>query len=304
MLTARSQEEDKLLGFSYGADEYVTKPFNLKVLAARAAALLRRVDGLDHLVLELLDLSLLASCREEFRPMLVKQQVKLELSVAGRPVGYGDRDSIHHVLVNFISNAIKHTPIGGGVCVDLAAALATGGAAADWNSDVPVAQAAASARVDSNGIFAYPGLGFSFQPHGIYKLHEANMIAHPVEATAEDPIGGVVFHFVTDEALASYEKAGAKGKENPEPLLWQDSRSLFTVMVAPVGTAVSAVEECAGGPQHEAVVKRLGEKNGKVYYFCTYPQEKGAGLSAVSLQKFQQMKRELKFASKNIVIVP
>lgn len=88
MLTARSQEEDKLLGFSYGADEYVTKPFNLKVLAARAAALLRRVDGLDHLVLELLDLSLLASCREEFRPMLVEQQVKLELLVAGRPVGF------------------------------------------------------------------------------------------------------------------------------------------------------------------------------------------------------------------------
>lgn len=45
MLTARSQEEDKLLGYSYGADEYVTKPFNLKLLEARAAALLRRASG-------------------------------------------------------------------------------------------------------------------------------------------------------------------------------------------------------------------------------------------------------------------
>ena len=46
MLTAKSQEEDKLRGFEYGADEYVTKPFSLKVLAARAYALMKRVDGM------------------------------------------------------------------------------------------------------------------------------------------------------------------------------------------------------------------------------------------------------------------
>lgn len=45
MLTAKSQEEDKLRGFAYGADEYVTKPFSPKVLVARAHALLKRVDG-------------------------------------------------------------------------------------------------------------------------------------------------------------------------------------------------------------------------------------------------------------------
>jgi DNA-binding response OmpR family regulator len=45
MLTAKSQEEDKLRGFEYGADEYVTKPFSLKVLAARACAIMNRVDG-------------------------------------------------------------------------------------------------------------------------------------------------------------------------------------------------------------------------------------------------------------------
>lgn len=45
MLTAKSQEEDKLRGFEYGADEYVTKPFSLKVLAARACALMKRIDG-------------------------------------------------------------------------------------------------------------------------------------------------------------------------------------------------------------------------------------------------------------------
>lgn len=45
MITAKSQEEDKVSGFANGADEYVTKPFSLKVLAARAESLMRRVNG-------------------------------------------------------------------------------------------------------------------------------------------------------------------------------------------------------------------------------------------------------------------
>ena len=46
MLTAKSQEDDKLRGYASGVDEYVTKPFSLKVLDARAEALLRRKEGL------------------------------------------------------------------------------------------------------------------------------------------------------------------------------------------------------------------------------------------------------------------
>lgn len=42
MLTARSQEEDELNGFRLGVDEYITKPFSLKVLLARIEAVLRR----------------------------------------------------------------------------------------------------------------------------------------------------------------------------------------------------------------------------------------------------------------------
>lgn len=44
-LTAKSEEEDKLLGFELGADEYVTKPFSPKILVARCKSLLKRVDG-------------------------------------------------------------------------------------------------------------------------------------------------------------------------------------------------------------------------------------------------------------------
>ena len=44
MLTARSEDADKLMGFACGADDYVTKPFNILELKARIKALLRR-DG-------------------------------------------------------------------------------------------------------------------------------------------------------------------------------------------------------------------------------------------------------------------
>ena len=43
MLTAKSQEEDKIEGFVSGADDYIIKPFSIKELLARVTALIRRV---------------------------------------------------------------------------------------------------------------------------------------------------------------------------------------------------------------------------------------------------------------------
>ena len=47
MLTAKSEDTDKLLGFEYGADDYITKPFNVLELKARIRALLRR-NHMNH----------------------------------------------------------------------------------------------------------------------------------------------------------------------------------------------------------------------------------------------------------------
>jgi two-component system phosphate regulon response regulator PhoB len=56
MLTARAEESDQVVGFSLGADDYVTKPFSVKVLVQRIRALQRRheaaadtADVVEHL---------------------------------------------------------------------------------------------------------------------------------------------------------------------------------------------------------------------------------------------------------------
>ena len=48
MLTAKSEDADKLMGFECGADDYLTKPFNILELKARVRALLRRAAGVQR----------------------------------------------------------------------------------------------------------------------------------------------------------------------------------------------------------------------------------------------------------------
>jgi two-component system phosphate regulon response regulator PhoB len=47
MLTAKTEETDEVVGFSVGTDDYVAKPFSVKVLLERIRALLRRREGAD-----------------------------------------------------------------------------------------------------------------------------------------------------------------------------------------------------------------------------------------------------------------
>lgn len=47
ILTARTDESDKVLGLNIGADDYITKPFSMRELMARVNAVLRRAEGLE-----------------------------------------------------------------------------------------------------------------------------------------------------------------------------------------------------------------------------------------------------------------
>ena len=50
MLTAKSDEKDELMGFEYGVDEYISKPFSPKILVARVEAILRRSNNLEDVL--------------------------------------------------------------------------------------------------------------------------------------------------------------------------------------------------------------------------------------------------------------
>jgi DNA-binding response OmpR family regulator len=64
MLTAKGEESDVVLGLNLGADDYVTKPFSIKELLARAAALLRRSRRTQEDVYEFGDLRLDVTSRK------------------------------------------------------------------------------------------------------------------------------------------------------------------------------------------------------------------------------------------------
>jgi DNA-binding response OmpR family regulator len=74
MLTARSEESDKLIGLELGADDYLTKPFSPKELVARVRTVLRRADRT-------------ASAAEIIRAAdLVLDVPRLRLTIDNRPI--------------------------------------------------------------------------------------------------------------------------------------------------------------------------------------------------------------------------
>ncbi len=78
MLTARSEEFDKVLGLEIGADDYVTKPFSPKELVARIKAIFRRIgSGSDAFTSETISISNLVINPTKFQVMKGEELVKL-----------------------------------------------------------------------------------------------------------------------------------------------------------------------------------------------------------------------------------
>lgn len=84
MLTARTDETDQLIGLGVGADDYLTKPFSLRVLTARVHALLRRVEraGAQHDTITVVgDLRIDADQRRVWRGEIEAQLTPLEFDL-------------------------------------------------------------------------------------------------------------------------------------------------------------------------------------------------------------------------------
>ena len=88
MLTARSEEQDELLGFELGVDEYISKPFSPKILVARIEAILRRGNAGTGEILEAAGIRVDKDAHEA--------------SVDGQPVDLSNKE--FELLIYFMEN--------------------------------------------------------------------------------------------------------------------------------------------------------------------------------------------------------
>ena len=79
MLTAKSEDMDKILGLEYGADDYITKPFNILEVKARIKAIMRRMGTKDAKEKEnnVISLGDMKMDRESRRVFIMNKEVNL-----------------------------------------------------------------------------------------------------------------------------------------------------------------------------------------------------------------------------------
>lgn len=92
MVTARSDESDKIVGLEIGADDYLTKPFSLRELSSRIRAVLRRLRGPEDrsmLLLERDNLTISEAkcqvCKDGQEIQLTPTEFKILYTLAARP---------------------------------------------------------------------------------------------------------------------------------------------------------------------------------------------------------------------------
>jgi len=121
MLTARGEEADKVLGLELGCDDYMTKPFSMRELAARINVLRRRVERADEIargaaderVLVLGPLSIDPAKRKVTvggRPIqLTLKEYDLLMALASRPGRTFSRQQLLDLVWNLDTDVYEHT---------------------------------------------------------------------------------------------------------------------------------------------------------------------------------------------------
>lgn len=73
MLTARANMDDKIQGLEYGADDYITKPFEIREVIVRIKTILRRVKKANKTIIEDIDLIIIKDISISKNDMIVKK---------------------------------------------------------------------------------------------------------------------------------------------------------------------------------------------------------------------------------------
>ena len=101
MLTAKDQDMDKIMGLEYGADDYVTKPFNIVEVKARIKAVFRRVGKKDEKAVSVVSFGELTVDAENKRALvggvdagLTAKEFDILLLLSSNPDKIYDRDKL------------------------------------------------------------------------------------------------------------------------------------------------------------------------------------------------------------------
>ncbi|MHC4477959.1 MAG: response regulator transcription factor [Planctomycetota bacterium] len=106
MVTAKSQQKEKVTGLNLGADDYITKPFSLEELLARIKAVLRRTDparavGESFRFADLdIDIARLRAKRDETEIEISKREADIILYFAANPNRVISRDELYKEVWN------------------------------------------------------------------------------------------------------------------------------------------------------------------------------------------------------------
>lgn len=118
MLTAKSEELDKVLGLEVGADDYLTKPFGIREFIARVKAIFRRIEAIHKEIANDKDISFKDLKIEVSKRKVTLKEERIELTpkefdllhlLASHPGKTYTREQLLNILWGYQYNGYEHT---------------------------------------------------------------------------------------------------------------------------------------------------------------------------------------------------